>query len=319
METNIQKDLVIASLSKGVAVLPNKLKTTETNIQKALVIVNFSCERGGSATKLDFAHASKYEKEYNIKNDGNKAVSRTYIDLYGDAQETFKQPEKIYKQAWAVHQKYTIAKSGNDTLLAVKTLTKHNAEMETFKQEFIDAVQTIKDRFIEMRDNSIAKYNGKLDINCFPLDVEEVANKFSWNLTRKTLPDVNALDDALDSKELEQEIRDDVSKQLTETYNSAIQNVITRLGDFVKNILNQANGGKAIGETTLTNFAEFMKMLPDLNISGCPKIQKAYENSIQLLQYDASATADQSVKDDLIEKSKSILNDLDAIGYGKKI
>ena len=41
--------------------------------------------------------------------------------------------------------------------------------------------------------------------------------------------------------------------------------------------------------------------------------------ALQLLQYDASATADQSVKDDLIEKSKSILNDLDAIGYGKKI
>ena len=31
--------------------------------QKALVIVNFSCKRGGSGTKLDADHSKKYEEE----------------------------------------------------------------------------------------------------------------------------------------------------------------------------------------------------------------------------------------------------------------
>lgn len=288
----------------------------ETNIQKALVIVNFSCQRGGTATKLDHGHTNKYQNDYRIENKTGKAVSRTYIDLYGDAQDTFKRPEQIYKRAWARHQFYTIAKSGNDSLLAVKTMDKHHLEMEGFKQEFINAVEDIKDNFQTMKDNAIAKYNGKLLDADFP-SVEELMDKFSWNMDRKTLPDANALDDALGSKELEQEIRDEVTKNLTDTYNSAIKNTITRLGDFVKNILNQASGTKAISEQTLDNFAQFMQMLPDLNISGCSKIQKAYDDCTKLFKYDPSATSDQSVKDELIEQSKSILSDLDAIGYGK--
>jgi len=263
-----------------------KETNVETNIQKALVIVNFSCERGGSGTKLDVGHSKKYEEENGIKKgkDG-KAVSRTYIDIYGDAQETFKQP------------------------------TNHQ-EMESYRQEFENAVSEILDRFQEMKDNAIVKYNGKLDESDFPT-VEYLMEKFSWRIERKPLPDANAFDNALGSKELEDQIRDEVKETLTKTFNSAIQNVIERFIEHITKINKQLNGDDAVADATLTNFAEFMEILPDLNVSGCPKIEKAYEDAKYLFKYDATATKDQSVKDELSSKSESILNDLTAIYGGK--
>ena len=289
----------------------------ETNIQKALVIVNFSCERGGSGTKLDADHSAIYESENGIEKSKNgKAVSRTYIDIYGDAQETFKKPTKIYQRAWARHQLYTIAKSGKDSLIAVKTMDKHHLEMESFRQEFEDAVSEIIERFQEMKDNAIAKYNGKLDESDFPT-VEHLMEKFSWRIERKPLPDSNAFDNALGSKELEEQIRNEVKETLTKTFNTAIQNVTERFIEHVTNIHKQLNGENAVADATLTNFAEFMEILPDMNVSGCPKIAKAYEDAKYLFKYDATATKDQSVKDELSSKSESILNDLTAIYGGK--
>ena len=288
----------------------------QTNIQKSLIICNFECQRGGSGTKLDIGHDTNYANTHNIKKKNGSAVSRTYIDLYGDAQEIFKQPTKIYQKAWHRHHNlYVIAKSGNDSLIPVTLMTKHNEEFEMYKADFIDAVKEVETRFTEMRDNAIVKYNGRLTEEDYPT-LEELISKFSWNVKRSTLADANALDNALGSQELEKEIRDEVLENQQKLFNNAVENVVKRFEEHLKNILKQTDNSVGVAETTITNFSVFLKLLPDLNISGCPKIEKACEDAKKLIAMSSNNSAsDQLVKEDIAKQSQSILTDLTAI-YG---
>ena len=170
-------------------------------------------------------------------------------------------------------------------------------------------MQDFANDYEQITKDAIAFYNGAIPDYAFP-SVDDVVARFTWKVTRKPLPDSNAVDGMLGSRDLEEMIKEEVRQEQQQTFNKAIKGLHDQMTSMIKNIHNQASGKKAINENTLDNLARLLTRFPSLNISGCPKLAKAYEDAKQLLKYDASATADQVVKDDLTSKSEKIINDL---------
>jgi len=290
----------------------------ETNIQKTTYVCNFN-NTNYNPRFLAHGMDAEFKKKHNI--DTDQKMSRTYIDAFGSSQDMLKAIISISKRARAVHKSFVVCSVGSSTqyaddLIPVTLMANHSKAMEELRQEYFGRVTDFLDNYVQLKDNAIAEFNGAVDGFYYP-SLEEVQNKFSWSFKKNALPDANAFDQKLGNLELEQEMRDDVSSKYKELISIAVLNVVDRLKIDIQKIKSQASGDKAVNEATLNNFASFLTMLPDLNISGCPKIAKAYEDAKQLLKHSPSATADQSIKDVLIEKTTSILNDLDAINYNK--
>ena len=284
----------------------------QSNLQKLVFTCNFTATLPRFTmqdTSMDF----EFKKKYGIDDKQAETVSRTWVDQLGDNQYRLKEIMSLTKKARACHKSYVVCSVGNaqygDDLIPNALMGKHAEDMEGWQNEYVQLVEDFLNDYEQISNDAVAFYNGAIAQDAFP-SVDEVRSRFTWKITRKPLPDSNSVDGMLGSRELEEQIKEEVREEQQQTFNKAVNGLHDQIKSMIKNIHNQASGKKAINESTLDNLARLLDRFPSLNISGCPKLAKAYEDAKQLLKYDATETGDQAVKDELTGQSQKIINDL---------
>ena len=290
----------------------------ETILQQNAIICNLNIPCWTGRIKLPEMD-SKFKRDHGI--DTHVELSSTFVKLLGSGTNLLDELRSISKKARAVHQKFVICTMGSnaqysDKLISVHAMGKVTRALEDLKADWDGRLADFLNSYEQLRSDAIVEYQGVLSADHF-LTVEQVALKFGWSMDIRPLPNSNAFDNKLGSREAEEEIKKSTINSFKETHNKGLEKLFTKTKEFIQNINNQSKGIKGIADSTLDNFAEFLSILPDLNIFGDKTIAKAYEDAKQLLKYDASATTDQSVKDELADKSQSILDDLNQFYGGK--
>ena len=285
----------------------------ETIFQKSAVICNINIPCWTGVKKLPEMDA-KFKRDHGIDADGE--ISTTYVKLMGSSHDLIKEIKSKGKEARRVHERFIVCRLGarGDNVVNFLTLGKIHKALEPYRDDVMGRVEDFCNSYEQLKQDALAELNGVVPEDFFP-SVEEVRSKFGFELDIRSIPTSNILDNKLGNKEAEEEIRTSTAKALEKTMNESIKNVFDRFITQIENINTQSKGKKGIADTSLDNFANFLSILPELNIFKDKAIDKAYEDAKQLLKYDAEQTKDQSVKDELADKSQSILDDLNQF-YG---
>lgn len=293
----------------------------QTMLQQTTIICNFRAKYGGSGHFFDKAHNAKWCKANGISVENSEKLSRTTFAKFGvTGQAMFDAIQSHYKKALATHNSFLLCKMGDaqygDGIMAKESLIPHAERMEEMETKFIELVTNFLNAYEQIKKDAIFLYGNKVSESMYP-SVDEMRGKFAWNIERSSLPETNSVSNL--SSEWEQEIINSTEKRLTEVFDSAVNNLVSKLKECVSNINKQTKTRGGINADTFNNFASLLESVPQLNISKCPKIAKVCEDAINLFKYAPESTNDDAVKQDLEDKSQTILNDLELLGIGSEI
>ena len=293
----------------------------QTMLQQSAIVCNFRAKYGGSGHFFDKAHNAKWCKANGISTENSEKLSRTTFSKFGiTGQKMFDAIQSHYKHALSVHNSFLLCKMGDaqygDGIMSNESLIPHAERMNELETTFIELVTNFLNAYEQIKNDAIFLYGNKVTSSMYP-SVDEMKAKFAWNVERTPLPESNSVSNL--SSEWEQEIVESTERRLNEVFDSAVSNLVKKLKGFVANINTQTKTNGGISAITLDNFGAFIETVPQLNISKCPKISKICEDAINLFKYAPESTNDDAIKQELEDKSQSILNDLDLLGIGSSI
>lgn len=225
----------------------------------------------------------------------------TYVKLI--PKEDRLKPQQILSDARALlnfpnHIKWD--KNGNSAVRNVQ-LEGVLQDLQDLKVKFNDAVQELVAKLPELERRAKSKLNGAYTRLGFPT-ASEVVKRYSFDIHIGVAPSPDDLRcQGVSSKakqQIEAAVRAEQQGKLTDLHRQVVSALDAALSRVVNNLTDFSEGKIARFEDTLvTNLAELVEALPQLNISGDRAVDQTIQRSRTLLDGLQKATSEKTLRD----------------------
>lgn len=165
---------------------------------------------------------------------------------------------------------------GGGRLLPVKNFMKYREQMSELHNKFDEAVSDFVDAYEELREESKKRLGNMFSLSDYP-SKSTIQYKFGFQFDIEPVPYSGDFRVDLDKQSMER-IKTDVDKEVTNRVQAAnndlYQRLLTVVGRFVETL---SQPDKRFTDTLVTNAADLVDLIPRLNITQDPKIEKFRE------------------------------------------
>ncbi len=113
--------------------------------------------------------------------------------------------------------------------------------------------------------------------------------------------------------DIEKEIQDDLTARLKEAEETAMKDIWQRTYEAISKMEDRLKNGKRLVESSFENFEELVDLLPKLNISNDPNLNKlAAELKLKLCVNRDDVRSDQDLRDSKAQEAKDIMSQMSA-------
>lgn len=253
-----------------------KTQTTDlSSIASRAMLVRLRINRWG-AKKNDSAGAEQIAKS---RNADPKLVKATKLLL---ASEALDKHRKCARHARRVHKFYTMPWDEGVGLLPANLFFKYNEDVGKLIREADGYAQEFVDEYTQQWNNGLSVYRKDLGSGFNAGDYPEPNRiKSKFGITIKTYPIENPDDFRVN---LSEDVVSKVKKQIEDNYKSSIGEAMTqpilRLQEVIQHVKDKLADNDAIFRDSLIgNVEKLVEIMPDLNVTGDPKITAIIEKA----------------------------------------
>lgn len=242
------------------------LNNTKGKLNTKAMLVTLSMSQW-TARKYDKKVTKKVEKEFHAENSGR--FNKILVNL-----DEIKKVQKVAGEAREYHYEQTLPWGDTGArILPVTNYMKYMEAMREFKDKFESEVKELLGKYNEMIDEARTRLNGMFSQEDYPVE-SAIKHKYDFRINVSPLPDAEDFRVTLQGDEVEK-IQKDIEGRLKEAQNNAIRDLWDRLYSKVSHMAERLSDPKAIFKNTLIqNTVELCEMLPRLNITEDPELEK---------------------------------------------
>ena len=154
-------------------------------------------------------------------------------------------------------------------IIASKNFMEFSAQMRKFKSEFETASKSFVKEYPRLKLEAAKKLGGLYSAEEYPSD-QEIGDRFGLDVTYLPLPDEKDFRTGISDNE-----KKIFLKKMREVENAAIKDCYERLHEVVKTAAAKLSSPNAIfRDTLIENINEIVNLLPKLNVSDDPGLEK---------------------------------------------
>lgn len=218
-----------------------------------------------SARKHDKAITNEVDKSHGAKDGGR--YNKLLID-----KAALEPMEKIANAARSYHYKVTLPWGDNgDRLLVAALFMDYTKEMRDFKTQFQVSVNRFITDYPQLKVDARKRLGTMYDPNDYP---PNIADKFVMGWAFSPVPVANDFRVNLSADHVDA-IKTDIEARMTERQVAAAKKVYERARKIVQKIAEQTSTKeRRIYDSTIDNAREFVGLLPALNFTGDPELNR---------------------------------------------
>jgi len=215
----------------------------------------------------------------------DKEVSDEIADMRGASKESgrynkvlfsrdaLKDLARIKRECKEYHKSVTLPWDKNLRILNAKGWLDYTQRMKEFKAEYEVAASEFERVYPSLVEEARKTLNGMFKESDYP-SVAEIKTKFHIDVMVMPMPDAADFRVALSDSETE-EIRASIEQQVNDRMGKAIEDVWNRVYEVVKKMRDVlADADKTIRQSTVDHVREIVDLLPVLNVTGDPQLDK---------------------------------------------
>jgi len=275
-------------------------------LNQRTMLVNFSVSQW-TARRLD----RKVTADVAVQNKASQDAGR-YNKLLVAA-ESLKTIQKAVNAARTYHYANTLPWCDNGArILPSAHYVEYSGNMRKHRQVFEQAVKDFIGSYPQLRADAVARLGDMYKPDDYPT-VQDIENRFGWRVEVMPLPDgsdfrVDLADDIV--AKLQRKITD----RTTAATHAAMRDLWNRLSTAVKHMADKLQNADAVFRDSLvTNLCDLVALLPKLNITNDPELERTRRDIEALLCTHAPTTLRED-KDTRTEVAKNADEILQAMG-----
>lgn len=250
------------------------------NITEKAMLVRLSISQW-TARKFDPNATDRVISDYNAVPDAGR-FNKLLVEI-----SAVKRYQKVAGEARTYHYKNTLPWGDDDSrILPASNYMQYTQKMREFRSIFEAAVEEFISEYPGLVERAQRDLNGLFSVEDYP-DAGSLRDKFKFSVNVSPVPDSGDFRVSLSDDEVDQ-IKADIESRVKESISVAMKDAWDRLFNVVKHMVGKLKDEKAIFRDSLVgNIAELCEILPRLNLTGDPALEKFVdETRLQLASLD---------------------------------
>jgi len=241
------------------------------NITEKAMLVRFSCSQW-TARKYDKKISEKVASDFHTKNDAGR-YNKVLI-----AQEAIKSIQSAASEARQFHYDQTLPwEDDGYRILPAANFMGYSSKMRNLKAKFNSEVDAFLSNYGSFVEDAKIRLNGMFRQADYP-SIADLERKYSFDTSISPVPDSSDFRVSLQDSEVDK-IKESISARMELAQQKAMQDIWSRLHKVVECMVERLSKKDAVFRDTLIgNAQELVDLLPKLNLTEDPELEKMRRN-----------------------------------------